>query len=138
MPRFHPLPAALVVASLAFVPLHAARSAEIQWQKSYAGAMQQAKRTKKPVLVEFYAEWCSPCKAMAATTLKDSGVVKLSRRFVAVRVDVDKAQELADRFGVATIPYAVVVSPDGKLIRASRGYLDAESFCLFLKQSLPD
>lgn len=138
MPRLARLSAVFLLASLVVMPLYAAPSAEIQWQKSYAGAMQQAKRTKKPVLVEFYAEWCGPCKAMAATTLKDDDVIKLSRRFVPVRVDVDKAQDLAGRFGVASIPYAVVVGPDGKLIRASRGYLDAKNFCIFLKQSLPE
>jgi len=132
------LAAPILVVTLAIAPLLPVGSAEIQWQKSYADAMQQAKRSKKPVLVEFYAEWCGPCKAMAATTLKDGDVVKLSRRFVPVRIDVDRAQELAERFGVASIPYAVVIGSDGKLIRASRGYLDAKGFCIFLKQSLPE
>lgn len=138
MPRFRSVPAAILTLALAAVPLLPARSSDIQWQKSYIAAMQLAKRQKKPVLLQFYAEWCSPCKVMAATTLKSDQVVKLSRRFIAVRVDVDKAQELADRFQVGTIPYAAVVAPDGKLVRASRGYLDAQTYCLFLKQSLPD
>jgi len=138
MPRFRRCPAAILVVALAIVPLLPARSSDIQWQKSYVEAMQLAKRQKKPVLLQFYAEWCSPCKMMAATTLKSGEVVKLSRRFIPVRVDVDKAQELADRFQVGTIPYSAVVAPDGKLVRASRGYHDAQTYCIFLKQSLPN
>jgi thioredoxin-like negative regulator of GroEL len=138
MPRFRPGPATILAIALAAAPMFPARCSDIQWQKSYVEAMQLAKRQKKPVLLQFYAEWCSPCKAMSATTLKSNDVVKLSRRFIAVRIDVDKAQELADRFQVGTIPYAAVVAPDGKLVRASRGYLDAPTYCLFLKQSLPE
>lgn len=138
MSCFRLCPAAILVIALATVPLLPARCSDIQWQKSYVDAMQLAKRQKKPVLLQFYAEWCSPCKAMSATTLKSNEVVKLTRRFVAVRVDVDKAQELADRFQVGSIPYTAVVAPDGKLVRATRGYHDAQTYCLFLKQSLPE
>jgi thiol:disulfide interchange protein len=122
------LPAALLL------PAHAAG---VEWQKSYAQARQLATRTKKPLLVEFYADWCGPCKAMAATTLKDKAVVKLTKKFVAVRVDVDKSPELAQRYNVASIPYSVVLDQNSKVVRSARGYMDAKQFCLFLKQSLP-
>ena len=132
-----PLCLALLLA-FAAVPLLPVRAGEIQWQKSYKAAQQQAKKSNKRVLVEFHATWCGPCKAMAATTMKDKDVVKLSRQFVAVRVDVDEAQDLATKYQVESIPYTVVIEPDGRVVRASRGFLDAKSFCLFLKQSLPD
>ena len=133
--RWRPL--ALLSACIISLALPA-RGAEVEWQKSYAKAVQTAKRTKKPLLVEFYADWCGPCKAMAATTLKDKAVVKLTRQFVSVRVNVDKAPDLAERYKVASIPYAIVLDKSGNIVRTSRGFMDAGRFCLFLKQSLPE
>jgi len=131
--RWRPL--ALIFALSVSFP---ARADDVKWQKSYAEAVQVAKRTKKLLLVEFYADWCGPCKAMAATTLKDKDVVKLTRQFVSVRVDVDKSPGLAQRYKVASIPYAIVLDKDSKVVRSSRGFMDANRFCLFLKQSLPE
>jgi len=133
--RWRPL-ALLFACAITLPP--SARGAEVEWRKSYVEAVQMAKRTRKPLLVQFYADWCGPCKAMKATTLKDKAVVKLTRQFVSVRVNVDKAPDIAGRYNVGTIPYSIALDKDGNIIRASRGFMDAHQFCLFLKQSLPD
>ncbi|MCC2670390.1 MAG: hypothetical protein K0Q72_2861 [Armatimonadetes bacterium] len=130
--------AALFSLGLVAFSLIPANAGEIKWQKTLKTAQQEAKRTKKRLFVECYATWCGPCKAMYATTLKDEDVVKLSRQFVAVRVDVDQAKEFANKYQVESIPFSIVFEPDGRVVRASRGFLDAKTFCLFLKQSLRD
>lgn len=71
-----------------------------------------------PVLVDFYADWCGPCQAMAPV-LKEvakahEGKVKI------IKVDVDKNQPLAQRFGVRSIP-TLILFKNGKLVWQKAG-----------------
>lgn len=64
----------------------------------------------EPTLVDFYADWCGPCRVMAPAL--DELSQELSGRANVVKVDVDKAPELASRYEVRSIPN-VVLFKDG-------------------------
>ena len=72
-----------------------------------------------PVLVDFYADWCGPCKMLAPIlhelAEEKSGTLKVGK------VNVDEQMELAMRFQVSSIPMLVVFK-DGKAITKSVGY----------------
>jgi thiol:disulfide interchange protein len=111
---------------------------DIRWERDYAGAVRRARATRKPLLVNFYADWCGPCKRLEATTLRDPAVVRLARGYVAVRLDRDVKQNraLADRLGSPGIPYTVILTPQGQKVSSSAGYADAREFSEFLRRGL--
>ncbi len=58
--------------------------------------------TDKPVLVDFYADWCAPCRAMKPV-LEDLKA-QMGEQVSIFKIDVDKNQMLAERYGIKSIP----------------------------------
>ena len=79
---------------------------------------QEVLESDKPVIVDFWAEWCGPCHAVAPVLDKiveeRDGDVKL------VKVNIDEEQGLAQRYGIASIP-AMVLFKDGEPAAAAIG-----------------
>jgi thioredoxin 1 len=73
-----------------------------------------------PVLVDFYADWCRPCQILAPTLDELARETPDAR---IVKVNVDENLELAEHFGVSSIP-ALMVFKDGNLVAKRLGVLD--------------
>lgn len=95
---------------------------QINWFTDYKTAMAAAKESGKPVLMDFTAEWCKPCKAMDASFWVKPDIIKLSERFVCVKVDLDASKKLAQKYGVHSIPNVIVTDSWGTALVSNRGY----------------
>jgi thioredoxin 1 len=74
---------------------------EFNWKKEVLQA-------SEPVLIDFWASWCPPCRAMNPT------IEALARDFKVCKVNVDTNQELAAHYGISSIP-ALLIFKDGKI-----------------------
>lgn len=76
--------------------------------------------SQEPILVDFWATWCGPCRMLGPI------VEKLSETHKVGKVNVDEQMELAQRYGISSIP-ALLVFKGGKLVNSSVGYQSLES-----------
>jgi thioredoxin 1 len=83
-------------------------------------------------LVDFFADWCGPCK-MLAPVLEDVSLQYPDIEFV--KVNVDENMDLAERFGIMSIP-TVYLFKDGEVIGKTGGYQDPTGICRFIDDSL--
>ncbi|MDR1454221.1 MAG: thioredoxin [Tannerella sp.] len=78
---------------------------------------------KKPCIIDFYADWCGPCKRVAPIMKELASEYK--GKIDIYKIDVDREQELAAAFGITSIPLILFVPVDGKP-QAAAGFLPKE------------
>jgi thiol:disulfide interchange protein DsbD len=89
------------------------------WPAYSVEAVTAATADHKPVIIDFSAEWCGPCRKMEATTFKDPRVIEKGREFVLLRADVTKDQDpavqrLMATFKIRGVPTLVFLGADGR------------------------
>src|SRR5207248_1528551 len=89
---------------------------ELGWLHSEAEAVRVARAEGKPLVVDFMAEWCLPCKEMELKVFSRPEVAEALQGFVLLKVDLtredddDSLPKLKERYGVRTLPAVRVVS----------------------------
>ena len=78
------------------------------------------KSKEVPILVDFWAEWCEPCKALGP--ILEKLATEFNGGFLLAKVDVDKEQQLAGYFQVKSIP-TVMLLKDGQIVDGFTGAL---------------
>jgi thiol:disulfide interchange protein DsbD len=99
------------------------------WIKGEKPGLEAAKTNHKPALLDFYADWCLPCKEMELKTFDQADVAKELQRFALVKLDMtnDDDPETAavkQRYGAATLPTIVLLDADGKVAHKIDHFVD--------------
>ncbi len=92
------------------------------------------KEKEMPRVIDFNATWCGPCRTFKPVFEKVAKDYSKKARFISV--DVDKAPNMAQRYGVRSIPHIVVLDKKGNIVGQRSGAMTEEEFEAFIKESL--
>jgi len=99
--------------------------AGVSWRTDPDAALAEAESGSRPVLVDVFAEWCQPCRYMERATYGDAAVIRATSAFVALRLDADSHGTFANRYAVDVLPSTLVLEPNGRLVTAVGGVVEA-------------
>lgn len=108
----------------------------INWQEDFDKAMAEAKSTGKPVMVDFYTQWCTWCKKLDSDVYTDREVGCLAEQFVCAKIDADKNRPLVVKYTIRGYPTILFLNPDGQTSKLVSGYLPAGQFAGAMKYAL--
>jgi thioredoxin-related protein len=121
------------------------KKAQIQWL-AFDDGLAQARSTKKPIMINFYTDWCVYCKKLERETLQDPEVARtLESSFIAIRLDAENGSarlsyrgksfsnvEFSRYFGVTAFPSIAFLNDKGEAITMVPGFVPAPQFSVFL------
>jgi thiol:disulfide interchange protein DsbD len=121
--------------AVVLVGKYIARGPGVSWVQFSDTILEHAQQEKKPVIIDFYAAWCTPCRELDATTFHNPEVVEQSEKLVMIKVDLTRGataeyEALIERFQIKGVPTILFLGADGKERRALRlvDYLGSAEF----------
>lgn len=110
----------------------------LSWVHSEVEAVEKAKTEKRPMIVDFTAEWCGACKKLAKETLSDPRVMAKAGNFVGVKVDATNDEDpqveaVKDKYQVVGLPTLVIYDSNGQERKRFKDFVPPEEFLAALE-----
>jgi thiol:disulfide interchange protein len=116
---------------------------KIAWMNDLDQAFAAARKENKPLMIDFMAGWCEPCKEMEATTFRKPAVILKAGSFIPVRIDIDKQPQVASKYkalarayGGVGIPNMLFMTSDGRKIKHIIGFCTAVELLAAMNSAL--
>ena len=124
----------LLVSGVAFA-IPRKHAAAVRWEKYDAQTLASARAAGKPVVIDFYADWCLPCKELDEKTFSDERVAGALDGFVRVKADLtapddETTQQLTKQYAIRGVPTIVFLDAKGAEVTDARltGFENADAF----------
>jgi thioredoxin:protein disulfide reductase len=110
----------------------------IDWKPYSETMVNNFSNGKKGTIIDFYADWCIPCKELEKSTFTDARVIKESKSFTDLKADMTKSlseqvEQLRDKYDIIGVPTLLILNSNGKETKRITGYISADEFYNILK-----
>ena len=115
----------------------------VQWKKFTPELIEEAKKQGKPIVIDFYADWCAACLELDELTFTEDIVIQKSKNFVMLKVDAtsptDKVQTITKKYKVYGLPTILFIDRNGQVREdlTLTGFEEAQDFIERMNQVDP-
>ena len=127
---------ALLAGCSEWAPASDATSDEVKWVTSLEEGLKQAAEQNKPLMVDFYTDWCGWCKELDRQTYSDARVQEKAKQFVSVKVDAEADAADRRKYGVDGFPTIIFLSSGGTEIHRVPGFAPPDPFLKEMDKAL--
>jgi len=110
----------------------------IKWEHYNETTVVKDFSAKKGAIIDFYADWCIPCKELDASTFSDAKVIDYSKDFYSYKADLTKSaapevEALRKKYNIQGVPTVLILDSRGNEVKRIEGFINAETFLTDLK-----
>ncbi|MDX1387311.1 MAG: cytochrome c biogenesis protein CcdA, partial [bacterium] len=127
----------------AFAKPYLNQDVDKMWVTDFKQGMAQARQSGKPILLDFYADWCPPCVELDKFTFSKPEVQELGKEFIMLKIDCSfddaNCREATSKYQVVGWPTVLFLKPDGEVIQDVNlvgGFADKEKMLALMQQAL--
>ena len=125
----------VVLAVYALIP---SNKKSIGWQYYKPEFVSASLSGSKGMIIDFYADWCIPCKELDANTFSDERVIAIADNFVTIKADMTKSlspdvEALRNKYNIVGVPTVLIINDKGKEVQRLTGFVNADEFIKLLK-----
>ena len=111
---------------------------EPNWEKFSPQIYETALKNNDKIIIDFYADWCIPCKELDAVTFADKDIIDALSDFKALKVDMtksisDEKTKLRKQFNVKGMPTIIFINSNGKEVTRITGFVEPEKMIKLIK-----
>jgi thiol:disulfide interchange protein DsbD len=114
----------IIISGFLYIITTASEKEVIEWRPYYNNVLIDAEQMKMPLIIDLYADWCLPCKEFEIKVFHDPEVIKLSKNFIMVRLDMTHEQPFHDEFRhqykIPGVPTVLFFNSKGREVRELR------------------
>ncbi len=129
----------LIVLGLSIYSLIPTKEVEPDWQIFSETKYESSLKNGEKMLIDFYADWCIPCKELDALTFSDPSIVEKLKNFTSYKVDMtqtisEETEKIRNKFNIVGMPTVLLINSKGEEVERLTGFVDAEKFLSLLNK----